>query len=387
MGIIDGGTPIFKKVRANHHFDKSTSTLFILRGFEDPNFINEFVKKEFYPGFSDPYRKEFWERAVEFAFNEDYDTVPPQTDYRTREIPNFGTNLEILDGWWGEYNSKSANRLSYPTLDGAFWWPALELNDQGYESKRDSLLKERLFKDKKLMFIIFSMATLLGANVGRIHIQNYINLLNRKNLSLGRIYDLEEEDVIREMIDDIFKDIDSEGLQEKHYPDLRRRLFDILILRRAMKDEIIGQNILDMLNIHIEDGHSPENFLTSGRGYANKPFMKGFKGMFTGQVYFIIREAVRFELAENWSSIAFHAPSQVRTLIEDLGGEIPPLSKEGWRESLAKSMVTKTENYENLKGWFDIPFFIYYDEFCRDCMRGINASHEDCEMQCYCQRW
>lgn len=236
------------------------------------------------------------------------------------------------------------------------------------------------------MFNIFAMATFLGANVGRTHIKNYISLLDSKGLSLCQIYDMEEENAIRTMIDDILKNINSESLQEKHYPDLRRRLFDILLLRRAMKDEFIGPNIIEILKANMEDGVSPEDFLITGQVYGNRPFMKGFKGMFTGQIYFIIRETVRLGLAENWKAIAFHAPSQVRTLIKGLGGDVPNLSNGGWREGLAISLIDEIENYENLNGWYDIPFFMYYDEFCRDCKGAGIGSYNDCKMNCY-RRW
>ena len=53
-----------------------------------------------------------------------------------------------------------------------------------------------VFKDRKLMFNIFAMATFLGANVGRTHIKNYIRLLDSKGLSLCQIYDMEEENAI-----------------------------------------------------------------------------------------------------------------------------------------------------------------------------------------------
>lgn len=387
MRHIDGGPPITKKVRNDYYFDRATGTFFIHKDIEDPiDFIKEKIKVDFNPGFDDIYRRKFWEEAVESVFNEGYGPTTYTSTNEVREIPDLESNLEILDEWWGEYNSKNTNRSSFPTLDGDFWWSALGIDDQGDESKRDSLLKERLFNDRKLMFNIFAMATFLGANVGRTHIKNYINLLDSKGLSLCQIYDMDEENAIRKMIDDILKNINSESLQEKHYPDLRRRFFDILLLRRAMKDEYIGENIIEMLKIHMEDGLSPETFLTSGQGYGNRPFMKGFKGMFTGQIYFIIRETVRLGLAENWKAIAFHAPSQVRTLIEDLGGDVPQLSNEGWREDLAISLINEIENYKNLKGWYDIPFFMYYDEFCRNCKSTGIGSYKGCKMNCY-RRW
>ena len=380
MGHIDGGIPIKKKIRKYYYFDRAMGTFFIHKDIEDPiGLMKEMIKVDFNPGFDDIYRMKFWEEAVDSVFNGGYGLTIDAGNDEVRYIPNLESNLGILNEWWGEYYSKNINRLSFPTLDGNFWWSALGIDDQGDESRRDQLLKEQLFNDRKLMFNIFSMATFLGANVGRTHIKNYISLLESKGLSLCQIYDMEEENAMRKMIDDIFKNTDHESLQEKHYPNLRRRFFDILLLRRAMKDEIIGENIIEMLNTHIEDGLSPENFLISGRGYGSKPFMRGFKGMFTGQIYFIIREAVRLGLADKWGHIAFHAPSHVRTLIGDLGGDMP----DGGREGLAKMMIEMINGYDNLKMWHDIPFFIYYDEFCRDCKKVNNNSLNDCKMQCH----
>jgi len=380
MTSIDGGTPILIKVDDNYYFDSLTSTFFILNGIENPiELLKEKIKVDFNPGFYDIYRMTFWENAVESAFNEDYGFISSKTIYISG-TPNLRSNLEILDRWWGDY-SASNDKSSFPTLDGNFWWPALGLDDSGDENNRVSLLEEHLFSDRKLMFNIFSMATLLGANVGRMQIKNYISLLDSKGLSFSEIYDMEEEVAIKEMIDDIFN-INHESLQEKHYPDLRRRFFDILLLRRALKDEYIGKDIMGMLKALIDDGLSPEYFLTSGQEGGIKPSMKGFKGMFTGQIYFIIREAVRLGLADKWDPIAFHAPSQVRKLIENLGGDMSSTSRDGRREDLAKMMIGEINAYDNLKIWYDIPFFIYYDEFCRNCKRGNNNSYRTCEMQC-----
>ncbi|MBU4221041.1 MAG: hypothetical protein KKA10_05360 [Euryarchaeota archaeon] len=95
----------------------------------------------------------------------------------------------------------------------------------------------------------------------------------------------------------------------------------------------------------------------------------------------VVREMVRLGLADKWRSFAFHAPSQVRELIDNIGGNIPSQSEDGWREVLAKDMMENIEYYSNLKGWFDIPFFIYCDEFCRKCIRGYPP--KECEMVCY----
>lgn len=380
MTSIDGGTPILIKADDNYYFDSLTSTFFILNGIENPiELLKEKIKVDFNPGFYDIYRMTFWENAVESAFNEDYGFITSKTIH-LGGTPNLRSNLEILDRWWGDY-SASNDKSSFPTLDGNFWWPALGLDDSGDENNRVSLLEEHLFSNRKLMFNIFSMATLLGANVGRMQIKNYISLLDSKGLSFSEIYDMEEEVAIKEMIDDIFN-INHESLQEKHYPDLRRRFFDILLLRRALKDEYIGKDIMGMLKALIDDGLSPEYFLTSGQEGGIKPSMKGFKGMFTGQIYFIIREAVRLGLADKWDPIAFHAPSQVRKLIENLGGDMSSTSRDGRREDLAKMMIGEINAYDNLKIWYDIPFFIYYDEFCRNCKRGNNNSYRTCEMQC-----
>ena len=73
---------------------------------------------------------------------------------------------------------------------------------------------------------------------------------------------------------------------------------------------------------------------------------------------------------------------QFDKLIRNLGGDVP--KGDGWREQLAREMMRRISGYNDLVEWFDIPFFIYCDEFCRQCRRGNPP--EGCNMNCY-QRW
>jgi hypothetical protein len=385
MSLIDGGAPISKKVNRDYYFDIEHNAVFVRKDIEDlMAAIKEMVIQNFNPDFEDISKGKFWDLSLDIAFSNRVvaPTTPEEISFpiESQNRPDIRTNLNKIDKWWATYISDDIH-YSFPTLDGDFWWHVLGLDDNENREKRVDILTEELPRNRKLMFNLLSMATLLSTNVTREAIKNFIDVLNDKKLSFSEIYEMEEEDVIKKMIDDMFVEIDSKGLSDAVYPDLRRRIFDILTLRRAMKDKIMGSTILQMMKIHQDDGLSPELFLTRGIGYGARPFMKGFKGMFTGQIYFIVREMVRLGLADKWRSFAFHAPSQVRELIDNIGGNIPSQSEDGWREVLAKDMMENIEYYSNLKGWFDIPFFIYCDEFCRKCIRGYPP--KECEMVCY----
>jgi len=385
MSLIDGGAPISKKVNRDYYFDSEHNVVFVRKDIEYPiAAIKEMVIQNFNPDFEDISKGKFWDLSLDIAFSNRIvtPTTPEEISFpiEPQNRPEIRNNLNKIDQWWATYISDDI-QYSFPTLDGDFWWHVLGLDDNENKEKRVDILTEELPKNRKLMFNLLSMATLLSTNVTREAIKNFIDILNDKKLSFSEIYEMEEEDVIKKMIDDMFVEIDSKGLSEAVYPDLRRRIFDILTLRRAMKDKIMGSTILQMMKVHQEDGLSPELFLTRGIGYGARPFMKGFRGMFTGQIYFIVREMVRLGLADKWRSFAFHAPSQVRELIDNIGGNIPSQSEDGWRAVLAKDMMKNIEYYPNLKGWFDIPFFIYCDEFCRKCNRGHPP--KECEMDCY----
>lgn len=387
MSLIDGGDPISNKENNEYYFDSEHNAVFVREEITDPMaVIKEMVVQNFNPGFEDTSKGKFWIYSLERAFDLVAPSTPEEITFPSepQNRPDIRNNLNKIDKWWATYKSDEIHHL-FPTLDGDFWWHVLDLDDNGNREKRVDILREELPKNRKLMFNLLSMATLLSTRAPREAIKNFIDILNGKNLSFSEIYEMEEEDVIKKMIDDMFEEIDSKGIYEAVYPDLRRRIFDILTLRRAMKDEIIGNNIMQMIKVHKDDGLSPESFLTSGRGYGARPFMKGFKGMFTGQIYFIVREMVRLELADKWKSIAFHAPSQVRDLVKNIGGQIPSESKDGWREDFAKYMTRNIEGHSNMNEWYDIPFFIYYDEFCRKCTPGYPPNR--CEMNCYQRGW
>lgn len=373
MKLHDGGAPILKEDTCPCYFDKSSSVVFLQSDLKNPyECLKNISEHDLYPGFLDIYRKLTWESAIDEAF-------APVIFTQTQKVPiNFNNNLKKLDEWWYQFIANKPDKSSFPTLEGDFWWPALGIDDGGDRSKRNEILAKSLMHDRKLMFNIFSMATMLSTNVSRTQIKKFIELLCKRGLSFSEIYETDEEKVLKKMIDDMFKDLNNESMTENIYPDLRRRMFDILLLRRAMRDQDIGDSILKMLQIHMEDGLSPEDFLITGRGYGIKPFMKGFKGMFTGQIYFLIRESVRLGLAKGWDEIAFHSPTPIQSLIANIGGDVV-LYKD--REHLAKSMTNTLHEYESLKEWYDIPFFIYNDEFCRQCRRG-NVP-EECNLECY----
>lgn len=391
MSDIDGGRSIFREVKGSHYYDEQQRSFFIANSGDcDLEKIKEMILNEFDPGFEDRYRKGYWEKAIDQAFQEDDhigsdDGTYPIFEPVRRSLPDLQENLQKIDDWWKQYLSSEENKASFPTLDGDFWWPALGLKENGDGLSRERLIKERLFSDRKLMFNIFSMATMLGSNVNRNQIRNYLKLLDSNGLSFGQIYDMSEEEVITKLIDIALGSGEPSSFQEKHYPDVRRRILDILIIRRALKDDILGDNLLSMLRAHMEDGISPESFLATGHAYDNRPLMRGFKGMFTGQIYFIVREAVRLELSDSWNEIAFHAPTQVRTLIDNIGGKVVPPSNPSGREELARYMIEEISSHKNLNDWYDIPFFIYYDEHCRNCTNGHVAGKE-CALVCYRKR-
>lgn len=391
MSIIDGGQSIFRKVKGNHYYDEQQKSFFIdYSGNCGLETIKEIIINEFDPGFEDRYRKVFWRNAIEQAFEEndftdyDDDSYPIYEPVR-RSLPDLQENLQMIDDWWKGYLSSEDAKASFPTLDGDFWWPALGLKENGDGLSRESLIKEGLFSDRKLMFNIFSMATMLGSNVNRNQIRNYLKILDNNGLSFSYIYDMSEEDVIKQLIDIALGSGTPSSIQEKHYPDVRRRILDILIIRRALKDDVLGGNLLSMLKAHMEDGLSPEEFLATGHAYDNRPLMRGFKGMFTGQIYFIVREAVRLELSDSWSEIAFHSPTQVRTLIDNIGGNVVPPSNPSGREEFARYMIKEISSHEAISDWYDIPFFIYYDEHCRNCTNGY-VSGKECPLLCYRKR-
>jgi hypothetical protein len=372
-----------KKVRSDYYLDQKSEVLFLSKKVTDSQeCLRRFITDDMRPpGFQDKYREFFWTQSVIRAFSPDYAqgtdfSVDFDVDIWTAK-PDFNRNLEILDEWWAEHQTQETH--SMPTLDGNLWWPALGLEDGGDASRRSEILREKLFKDRRLMFAIFSTATLLSTRVSRKNITDFIEIINAKGLSFSKLYEMDEADALEQLISQTLYVQTGNKTQEIH-PALISRIFDILVLRRALKDNENGEAILNMIKAHMKDGLSPEEYLRSGRGYAIKPVMRGFKGLFTGQTYFIVREATRLGLTDQWKHISFHAPSQVREFLRDIGREVPPENEEGWREKLAIGLTEDISHHVNLNGWYDIPFFVYCDEFCSTCR--MTSPSKECRMTC-----
>lgn len=372
-------TLVSDRASSEHFLDRQIEVLFISLKTENQfASLEEFVSCDMNPGFHDIYRAPLWEGAVRLAFASSDEEMQMEIGFG-RKSPDLKSNLALLDEWWEQH--KVGEISSMPTLDGDFWWPALGLDDGGEPTRRKEILRDRLLTDRRLMFSILSMATLLGSNVSRNSIRNFLAFLVSKKLSFQEIYDMNESDACKMLIDETLYPSSGQGVNDSSiHPTLRNRIFDILLLRRAFTDPGIGQSILDMIKAHMQDGQSPEAFLTTGRGYAVKPKIKGFSGMFPGQIYFIVRETTRLGLTDKWQNISFHAPSQVRELIENMGGPQQSETDSGWREILANQMTKEISEYDGLKDWYDIPFFIYYDELCSMCR--IGGPPKECKMNC-----
>ena len=382
MSSITKGENVIKKIISDYYFDRRIGVVFLWKRIVNPyEVLKRMIEKDFSPLFQDIYGYRYWQETIDKAFiieSDSIDVVP----YRPQSI-DFNDNLSVLNEWW-EGKKTEINQSSFPILAGDFWWPALDLGYVESIDLRQKKIADNLLRDKRLLFNVLSMSTLLSANVSRQQIRNYIRNLEDINLSFNEIFDFEEDEVLEKMIDDTLYRKDSEQI-EKIYPSLRRRMFDILILRRALKDSEISSDLISILKEQMKEGISPEDFLRRGvSGFAVKPFMRGFSGMFTGQIYFFVRECVRLGIADNWASIAFHAPSQVKRLIQNLGGPSILEHRDLWREELARSMIKLISNHRALANDYDIPFFIYYDEMCRGC-DGYNMS-DKCKMGCR-QKW
>lgn len=290
--------------------------------------------------------------------------------------PSFDHNLQALEEWWtGELACASLGQ--FPILEGDFWWSALGHDLDIQVEKRRELLKASLFNDRDMMFGIFSVATLLSENVNRKSIEKFIDHLMEKGLSFKEIYKMDENEILNRVIDDA---IDADEVDDGVHPRLRSKMMDIMILKRVLADDDMGQEIIDMLKELMIQGDSPETYLRKGTGYSVRPLTKGFNGMFTGQIYFMVREAYRLGIAPGWKNISFNAPRQVRELLVKIGFDMPSRNDE-MRERLAKDMVENIGPYEALSTWRDVPFFVYHDQFCSKCHR--KGVPNECILDCY----
>jgi len=371
----DGGHDIIKeKQSAASPFvlQKSSGNLFLGKQVDRVNDLILEMVDELFPNRMDDF---YFIRALHDIITREGSQIEEVFLYgKCYEGPDIDKNLQLLDTWWKE-KVQRMNKADLPTLDGDFWWRSIGKDENSTE--RVQVLKEGLFNDRKLMFKILSVATFFSSHVGRESIQKYVRHIESKGYSLDALYDMDEDDAIKKAIDDAI--MPDDHVYDQVHPFLRSSMFDVFVLRRALKDDGMGMNILSILKDLMETGEPPEHFLRRGKA-GGRPIMNGFNGMFTGQIYFIVREAVRLGLSEKWTDIAFHAPNQVRQMLWKLGLEIPNKNTEGFREIIARKMMKKLDDHDNLRDWYDIPFFIYFDEYCTDCT--IGCAHPECNLKC-----
>ncbi len=285
--------------------------------------------------------------------------------------------LESLEDWWVDdyIEDNDGGIKDLPTFSSDKIWPYLKLDDweDGYNSveERDEKIKETLEgsiddEARELFFRMLSVLTFWSAPDNINKAKEFL----RNEVDLGQIYNDNIGEFLKEQLEDW---ADKDKSAHNLYPKLKRRYMDILAIRETLKDPVKGPNMMShmMNDLNERDAKNLFQFLRDGKASGvpgSEPIIRGFKGSFTRNIYFIVREFERLGLAEGWDNRAFHISRDVRKLFERLGQEIDRSRLDGnWRTYYAEDLRRKTENYEGLHEHYDLPFQAYVNKICDDC--------------------